>query len=63
MDQDKAPGAQAVIGLEFTVISVAAWATHLFVCFEASEWGSLLAGKVACPVAVVHGVGIRIGLR
>jgi len=62
MDSDKALGAFILTGFGLTVISVAAWVTHIYVCFKASDWGFLLAGAVAFPVAVVHGVGIWFGL-
>jgi len=61
MEGEKALGALILIGLGVTLISVAAWATHIYVCFKASEWGFLLAGALAFPVGVVHGVGIWFG--
>jgi len=61
MESDKSLSTLVLIGLGFTLISVAAWATHIYVCFKASEWGFLLAGALAFPVAVVHGVGIWFG--
>jgi len=61
MEGEKALGALILIGLGVTLISVAAWATHIYVCFKASEWGFLLAGALAFPVSVVHRVGIWFG--
>ena len=64
MDQSKSDqvlGTLLLIGVGLTIVSVAAWATHIYVCFKASEWGFLLAGALAFPVAVVHGVGIWFG--
>ena len=42
-------------------ISVAAWFTHLFVCFSDDRWGFLIAGAIMFPIAIVHGVGIWFG--
>jgi len=38
--------------------SLAAWFTHLYVCFTTAKWGFLVAGAIFFPVAIVHGVGI-----
>ena len=40
---------------------VAAWLTHVFVCFTDDRWGFLIAGAIFFPVAIVHGVGIWLG--
>jgi hypothetical protein len=42
--------------------SVAAWFTHLYVCFTTAKWGFLVAGAIFFPVAIVHGVGIWFGV-
>ncbi|WP_033063669.1 hypothetical protein [Pseudomonas brassicacearum] len=47
--------------LGFVVWMVAAWFTHLFVCFKAASWGFLIAGAIFFPVAVVHGTGTWFG--
>lgn len=44
------------------VTSVAAWATHVITCIQHHEWGFLVAGAIAAPVAVVHGFGIWFGM-
>ncbi len=41
---------------------IAAWFTHLYVCFVAGAWGFLIAGAIFFPVALVHGVGIWLGV-
>jgi hypothetical protein len=38
-----------------------AWGTHIVVCLQDERWGFLIAGAIAVPVAVVHGVGIWFG--
>lgn len=45
----------------FLFMLVAAWATHVIVCIKTGSWLFLIAGAIAAPVAVVHGVGIWIG--
>ncbi len=42
-------------------LSVAAWFTHLFVCFSDDRWGFLIAGAIMFPIAIVHGVGVWFG--
>ncbi len=37
---------------------VAAWLTHIVVCFKTASWGFLIAGALFFPVAWVHGTGI-----
>lgn len=44
-----------------TLTPLAAWITHLTVCFQQNRWGFLIAGALFFPVAIVHGVGIWFG--
>ena len=48
--------------LLIVLASVAAWFTHLYVCFTTAQWGFLIAGAIFFPVAIVHGVGIWFGV-
>lgn len=55
------------IALVSTVIIVvlggfAAWVTHIVNCFQDGEWGFLLVGALFFPLAVIHGIGIWLGL-
>ena len=34
---------------------LAAWLTHVIVCFAAGAWGLLIAGAIMFPIAWVHG--------
>lgn len=43
------------------LVSVAAWATHVVNCIIAGKWLLLIAGAIAAPVGVIHGVGIWFG--
>lgn len=44
------------------LLVLAAWLTHLYVCFTAAKWGFLIAGAIFFPVGVIHGVGVWLGL-
>lgn len=59
--QDRAFGIAALISIVTSLISFAAWVTHVIVCIKAAEWGFLIAGDVALPVGVVHGIGVWFG--
>lgn len=47
--------------LAFVATCIAAWGTHVIVCIKTSAWLFLLAGAIAAPVGVIHGVGIWFG--
>lgn len=40
---------------------IAAWLTHVIHCISNGELVLLLAGAIAAPVGVIHGVGIWFG--
>jgi hypothetical protein len=46
----------------FVVTSISAWATHVITCIETQQWMFLIAGAIAAPVGIVHGVGIWLGV-
>ena len=47
-----------MVQLLFFIWFMAAWLTHLIVCFSDGAWGFLIAGALAFPVAWVHGTWI-----
>jgi hypothetical protein len=49
------------IGLILVLWVIAAWFTHIAVCFKTASWGFLIAGAIFFPVAWVHGTGIWFG--
>ncbi|MDP1873671.1 hypothetical protein [Phenylobacterium sp.] len=49
----------AAVGLIFSLI--AAWLTHVIVCIKTGSWLFLIAGAIAAPVGVIHGVGVWFG--
>lgn len=42
-------------------VCIAAWLTHVFSCLANGEWGFLIAGAIAFPIAIVHGIGVWFG--
>ena len=44
------------------LILFAAWLQHLYTCFTEEAWGFLIAGAIFFPVAVIHGLGIWVGI-
>ncbi|AXQ69783.1 hypothetical protein HOU03_gp484 [Caulobacter phage CcrSC] len=51
-----------ILWLGFIVGTAAAWLTHVIHCIQTQEWVFLIAGALAFPVAVIHGIGIWFGL-
>lgn len=50
-----------VFGGLFILWVIAAWLTHIAVCFKTAAWGFLIAGAIFFPVAWVHGTGVWFG--
>lgn len=42
--------------------SFIAWFTHIITCINTAQWGFLIAGAIAAPIGVIHGVGIWLGI-
>lgn len=40
---------------------IAGWATHVIVCMQTGSWLLLIAGAIAFPIGIVHGIGIWFG--
>lgn len=43
------------------LVSVMAWFTHLYKCFNEEQWGFLIAGAIFFPIAIIHGIGTWFG--
>ena len=41
-----------------SLVGASAWATHVVTCFQTGQQGFLLAGAIAVPIGVIHGVGL-----
>ena len=53
------------IGCGFVILIaalIAAWGTHVFTCLSDERWGFLIAGALAFPIAIAHGIGIWFGV-
>ena len=46
----------------FLFVLFASWLTHVITCFSDERWGFLIAGALMFPVAIVHGIGIWVGV-
>ena len=44
------------------LILFSAWVTHVIVCIQTASYGFLIAGALAFPIAIVHGIGIWFGV-
>jgi hypothetical protein len=57
-------GGIVVVSLAVLIVGggFAAWVTHIVDCFQDGEWGFLLVGALFFPLAVIHGIGIWLGL-
>lgn len=57
--------AQAIVGgccmLALVGGALAAWIQHLYTCFTTQAWGFLIAGAIAPPIGIIHGVGVWLG--
>ena len=51
-----------IFGVFLALLAAASWFQHLYTCFSDERWGFLIAGAIFFPVAIVHGVGIWLGL-
>ena len=57
----KQRGNAEIVGGLLTLVCIAAWLTHVTVCFQGNRWGFLIAGALFFPVAIIHGIGIWFG--
>lgn len=63
----KLDGEMAIIGPAVSVgliwlVCMAAWGTHVIVCIKTDQIAFLIAGAIAFPVAIIHGIGIWMGV-
>lgn len=49
-------------GVAFFILMFSAWITHIVNCLSDERWGFLIAGALAFPIAIIHGVGIWFGV-
>lgn len=41
---------------------LAAWITHIVICIQSQQWILLIAGAIAAPIGIVHGIGHWFGV-
>lgn len=41
---------------------LSAWVQHVITCISNEQWGFLIAGAIAFPVGMIHGIGIWFGV-
>jgi len=61
MSKNKFSGLGILFLFVSIIASISAWMTHVITCIETEQWGFLIAGAIAAPVGIVHGVGIWFG--
>ena len=49
-------------GLVTSLTVFAGWVTHIIVCIQNEQWVLLIAGALAFPIGVVHGIGQWFGI-
>lgn len=54
-------GKLLVAGTMF-LICISSWLTHVVSCIDHERWGFLIAGAIFFPIAIIHGIGIWIGV-
>lgn len=57
MKYEKGNALLSIFGFAVGACVVAAWVTHLVVCFQGEKWGFLIAGAIFFPIGIVHGGG------
>lgn len=48
--------------LAFIGLFLGSWLTHIVTCLEDEKWGFLIAGAIMFPIAIIHGVGVWLGI-
>ncbi len=48
-------------GIILALTFFAGWVTHVIVCIQAASWALLIAGAIAFPIGIIHGIGIWFG--
>lgn len=55
-------GAFALVFLVLGLMSVISWFVHVYTCIQEEAWGFLVAGAIMFPIAIVHGLGVMLGI-
>lgn len=50
-----------IMYIAISLTCLAAWLTHVITCIQDDRIGFLIAGAIAAPIGVIHGIGIWFG--
>ena len=42
--------------LAILLLSIATFLTHIIYCIQTQQWGILIAGAIAPPIGIIHGI-------
>jgi hypothetical protein len=45
-----------------SITSVLAWLTHVITCIQTESYLFLIAGAIAFPIGILHGIGLWFGV-
>jgi hypothetical protein len=62
MSQNNSIFKSYVLILSLSIVSDLAWLFHVFTCIQTEQWLLLLAGAIAFPIGILHGIGLWIGV-
>lgn len=51
-----------LIWFALIIMAASAWVTHIVTCLRDEHWGFLIAGAIMFPIAIIHGLGIWLGV-
>lgn len=60
-DRNLNTSALLILYLTFIITPIAAWVTHVLRCIDTESWLFLIAGAIAVPIGIIHGLGIWFG--
>lgn len=61
-DDEKIGGGCLLAFLLMWLVAIAGWITHIVVCIQNEAWLLLIAGAIAAPIGIIHGIGIWFGV-
>ena len=54
-------GSAVLFSFVLIIVCLAAWLTHVISCIGQELWIFLIAGAIAFPLGIIHGIGIWFG--
>ena len=61
MDNESMGGGCLFAFVLMWLVAIAGWITHIVVCIQEEMWLLLVAGAIAAPVGIIHGIGTWFG--